>query len=75
LVFSVLTERLLPDPDLRVAITVGFIGAYSTFSALTLDTVQLLQAGAMRSAALNLAVSLAAGLAAAWFGIMTGRAI
>lgn len=30
LLFTVLTERFLPHPDLRSALTIGFQGAYTT---------------------------------------------
>jgi CrcB protein len=41
LLFTVLTERFLPHPDLRAALTVGFLGAYTTFSTFAFETVRL----------------------------------
>jgi CrcB protein len=38
-------ERTLISPDLRLAITVGFLGSYTTFSSYELDTKKLLTTG------------------------------
>src|SRR5690348_14993205 len=37
-VFTVMTEQLTTAPWLRGAITIGFLGAYTTFSTLSLET-------------------------------------
>jgi len=74
-IFTLLTERLLPHPDLRVALTIGFIGAYTTFSTLTFETLQLGQGGAVTLAILNIAASIAAGMTAVWLGTVAGRAL
>jgi CrcB protein len=50
----------------------GLIGAYTTFSTFTFDTVELLEGGAWGRSALNVAVSLGAGLAAAALGLALG---
>jgi fluoride exporter len=73
--FTLLTERLLPHPDLRIALTIGFIGAYTTFSTLTFETLQLGQAGAMSLAVLNIVASVIAGMVAVWLGTVAGRAL
>jgi fluoride exporter len=73
--FTLLTERFLPHPDLRSAITIGFIGAYTTFSTFAFEALRLGQEGAVGIAALNVVVSVAAGLAAVWGGIVVGRTI
>lgn len=54
---------------LRTAVLTGFLGAYTTFSTLSLDTYRLLDAGHVGSAIANSVGSLAAGLAAVWAGI------
>jgi CrcB protein len=75
LLFTVLTERFLPHPDLRVALTIGFLGAYTTFSTFAFETVRLAEDGARGIALLNVVVSVAGGVAAAWFGIVAGRTV
>jgi len=47
LIFTVLTERLTVDPWLRSALTIGFLGAYTTFSTLSFESYRLLSDGAI----------------------------
>jgi CrcB protein len=75
LLFTVLTEQLTTAPWVRAAITIGFLGAYTTFSTLSLETYRLLEDGAVGLALANVAGSLAAGLGAVYLGIVAGRAL
>ena len=75
LLFAVLTEQVLLSPALRATVTVGFLGAFTTFSTFSLETFRLLEDGALGVAALNALGSLAAGLVAVWLGVSIGRAI
>lgn len=54
---------------LRTGVLVGFLGAYTTFSTLSLDTYRLLDGGHVGTALANALGSLAAGLVAVWAGI------
>ena len=74
LVFTLLTERFLPHPDLRVAVTVGFLGAYTTLSTFAFESLRLGQDGAMGRATLNVVLSVAGGILAAWLGTVAARA-
>jgi CrcB protein len=73
LLFTVLTEHLAVAPWLRVATTVGFLGAYTTFSTFSLETYRLIEDGAIGLAVVNAAGSVAAGLLAVYGGIVLGR--
>ncbi len=75
LLSTLIGERLLPNPALRTAATVGFLGAFTTFSAFAYSTVRLWQAGAAGLALLNVISSILAGLAAAWLGIVIGHTL
>jgi CrcB protein len=75
LLFTLLTERFATDPALRTALTVGFLGAYTTFSTLMLETYRLLETGSLVSAAANLLGSCAAGMVAVYLGIVLGRVL
>jgi CrcB protein len=75
LLFTVLTEQLTTAPWVRAGVTIGFLGAYTTFSTLSLETYRLLEDGAVGLALANAAGSLAAGLGAVYLGIVAGRAL
>jgi CrcB protein len=75
LLFVLLVERASVGEALRLSLTVGLIGAYTTFSTFSLETFRLVEDGAFALAALNVAASLALGLAAVWLGIVAGRAL
>lgn len=74
-VFVLMTERFLPHPALRTALTVGFLGAYTTFSTFSLETLRLIEDGAVGLATANVLASVAAGLLAVYLGIVVGRAL
>ena len=63
------------SPELRVLVAVGFLGSYTTFSTLTVASLQLAGDGEWTRAVVNVAGSLAIGLAAAFLGIAAGKAV
>jgi fluoride exporter len=71
--FALLTERFLPHPTVRAALTIGFVGAYTTFSTFAFETMRLAEDGAVLAAAANVLASVAAGLAAVYAGTWVGR--
>ena len=73
--FTLFTEHLTVSPWLRAALTVGFLGAYTTFSTLSLETYRLLEDGAIGLALANVFGSAAAGLLAVYLGVIAGRAL
>jgi CrcB protein len=75
LLFTILTQRFVVSPWLRSTLLVGFLGAYTTFSTLTLETFRLFEDGAYALGALNGLGSLVAGLVAVYGGIVVGRSI
>lgn len=74
-IFTVMTEQLTVAPWIRGAVTIGFLGAYTTFSTLSFETYRLAEDGALGIAAANAFGSLAAGLAAVYLGVVAGRAL
>jgi CrcB protein len=73
-VFAVLQTH--PGPAwVRAGLGAGFLGAFTTFSTFSLQTVLLLQEGATATAFGYAGASLAAGLLAVWGGMAAGRVL
>lgn len=72
---TVIEGRVIAAPWLRSAVTVGLIGAYTTFSTLSLETFRLIEDGSFVAAGANALGSLAAGLVAVYLGIVIGRVV
>jgi fluoride exporter len=72
---TLMTEQLMTAPWLRSALTIGLLGAYTTFSTLSYETYRLLEDGALGLAAANMLGSVAAGLLAVYLGVVAGRAL
>ncbi|HZP56637.1 MAG TPA: fluoride efflux transporter CrcB [Dehalococcoidia bacterium] len=68
-------DRFMWPPELRLLVAVGFLGAYTTFSTLTWETLQMLELRDVATAAMNLGGSVAAGMLAVWAGSVLGRAL
>ena len=60
---------------LRLAILVGFLGGFTTFSSFGLDTLRLLEAGRVGAAVSYVLVSNLVGLLAVWAGSQATRAL
>lgn len=53
------------DPGLRYVLFAGFAGGLTTFSTLSVETLQLVEQGRIRAAALSLGANLLLGIGAA----------
>lgn len=64
-----------PLTPLRALVTVGVIGAFTTFSSFAYEAVMLVRGGERTRAGIYVASSLVLGLATLVVGLMLGRAI
>lgn len=71
---AALAGRWLVREEHRVALLVGVLGGYTTFSTFGWETFALLNDGQMGRAAGNAALSVVGGLAAVWIGYRLGQA-
>jgi CrcB protein len=75
IVVALTTERLILSSDWRVALGIGYLGAFTTFSTYSYETVKLAEDGAMGLALFNSVGMLALGLIAAVLGLAVGRTL
>lgn len=68
-----LVERSALGPEWRAALLVGFLGAFTTFSTFSLETLNLIEQGSHWRALANTLASVVACVAAAWIGLIVGR--
>jgi CrcB protein len=75
LLFALAVERDVLPAGIRAPVMIGFIGAYTTFSTLMLESWRLVEDGAIGLAAANVVGSSLCGLAALFIGLTVGRAL
>jgi len=59
----------------RTAMTVGFLGAFTTFSAFSYETIQLIHNDAWMAAAINITANVLLGLAATAAGVTISKTL
>jgi fluoride exporter len=69
------TERLLVDPRWRLLIAVGFLGAYTTFSTYTYESLSLIQSGQWVLGIFNSIGSVILGVGAVGLGIYLAKLV
>jgi CrcB protein len=73
--FVLLSDRLALGPEWRGGLLVGLLGAFTTFSTFSLETLVLLEEGRWLGASANVFLSVTLCLAATWIGLTLARQI
>ena len=69
------TERIPINPHVRLAVAVGFVGAYTTFSTFEYETARLIEGKDFLYGFLYVVLSFAIGFGAVWAGIVLAREV
>jgi len=72
-VYILFFERHDLAPEWRAALVVGFLGAFTTFSTFSMDTLVLVQQGEPAKAVLNVVASVGLCLTGCWLGMVVAR--
>lgn len=75
LLMSLFTERFMVNPQWRLLLVVGFLGAYTTFSTFEYETGGLIKDGEWLIALMNVIFSVVAGFVALKIGELIAKAI
>lgn len=73
LLYAWATERDVLPREIRGPVMIGFIGAYTTFSTLMLESWRLVEDGAWVLGLANIGASMALGMVAVVGGLAVGR--
>lgn len=66
-------QSTLLSPEVRLGITVGFMGGFTTFSTFSYETIRLLEEGSFASAGANILLNVLVCVCAAALGVFVAR--
>jgi CrcB protein len=73
--YVLLLERSALGPEWRLALLVGLLGSFTTFSSFAIETLVLVEEGAPWRALANVLASVVTCLVACWAGLWIGRSL
>ncbi len=75
IVYILMIERASISEELRAGITIGLLGAFTTFSAFSIETINLIESGEILKAGLNILFSVTLCVVGCWLGMNLSRQI
>ncbi len=73
LIMTLIVDRFSAPPSARLFLAIGFLGAYTTFSTFSFESLALIQERAYLAAGANLLANVLLGLGAVVLGVIIGR--
>jgi len=73
LLYELFLQRLSVSPEVRAVLLVGFLGAFTTFSTFSIETINLIEQGYLVKAIVNVLASVILCVLAAWIGLQIAR--
>lgn len=67
-------ERFLGNPSLRIFLTIGILGGFTTFSTFSFETIEMMRSAEYFYAMLNISATVFTCLVATYAGTIIGRA-
>jgi len=68
-----LIERMAVGPAVRAFMLIGVLGAFTTFSTFSMETLNLMESGHLGKALVNMLVSVIVCVGAAGLGVLAAR--
>ena len=73
--YVMLVERMDVNPEWRAGIMIGLLGAFTTFSTFSIETLNLIESGESIKAGVNILLSVALCVSGCWLGMILGRQV
>ena len=71
--YILLIERLAAGPAVRAFMLIGVLGAFTTFSTFSIETLNLMESGQLGKALVNMLASVIVCVSAAGLGVLAAR--
>lgn len=75
LLYVLLVERADVAAHWRAGLMIGLLGAFTTFSTFSIETLNLIENGEQIKAGVNILMSVSLCVIGCWFGMVVGREI
>lgn len=70
-----LEERFLATPALRIFLTIGMLGGFTTFSTFSFETIKMIEDAQIQYAIVNVGMTITTCLSGTYIGTLLGRLI
>jgi len=75
LLYVFLFERMDVNTEWRAGLIIGLLGAFTTFSTFSIETLNLIEAGEQLKAGMNIILSVTLCILGCWIGMVFGRQV